>query len=37
VKKKGLKIRMVKVGKFSSDELDSSSKIKKKIVEQFRG
>jgi FAD synthetase len=36
VKKKGLKIRLVKVGKFSSDELDSSSKIKKKIVEQFR-
>jgi FAD synthetase len=36
VKKKGLKIRMVRVGKFSSDELDSSSKIKKKIVEQFR-
>jgi FAD synthetase len=37
VQKKGLKIRMVKVGKLSSDELDSSSKIKKKIVEQFKG
>jgi glycerol-3-phosphate cytidylyltransferase-like family protein len=37
VKKKGQKIRMVKVGKLSSDELDSSSKIKKKIVEQFKG
>lgn len=37
VKKKGPKIRMVKVGKFSSDELDSSSKIKKKIVEQSKG
>ena len=36
VKKKGLKIRMVKVGKFSSDELDSSSKIKQKIAEQFQ-
>ena len=36
LKKKGLKIKLVKVGKFSSDELDSSSKIKKKIVEQFR-
>lgn len=35
VKKKGLKIRMVKVGKFSSDELDSSSKIKQKIAEEF--
>lgn len=36
VKKKGLKIRMVKVGKFSSDELDSSSKIKQKIAEEFQ-
>jgi FAD synthetase len=36
IEKKGLKIRMVRVGKFSSDELDSSSKIKKKIVEQFQ-
>ncbi len=36
IEKKGLKIRMVKVGKFSSDELDSSSKIKQKIAEQFQ-
>jgi FAD synthetase len=36
VKEKGLKIKIVKVGKFSSDELDSSSKIKQKIVEQFK-
>jgi FAD synthetase len=36
IEKKGLKIRMVRVGKFSSDELDSSSKIKKKIAEQFQ-
>jgi FAD synthetase len=36
VKKKGLSIRIVKVGKFSSDELDSSSKIKQKIMEQSK-
>ena len=36
IEKKGLKIRMVRVGKFSSDELDSSSKIKQKIAEQFQ-
>lgn len=36
LKKKGLKIKLVKVGKFSSDELDSSSKIKQKIVQQFQ-
>jgi FAD synthetase len=35
VKKKGSKTRIVKVGKFSSDELDSSSKIKQKIAQQF--
>ncbi|MCJ7767426.1 adenylyltransferase/cytidyltransferase family protein [Candidatus Bathyarchaeota archaeon] len=32
VETKGLKIRIVKIGKFSSDELDSSSKIKQKII-----
>jgi FAD synthetase len=36
VKEKGLHIRVVKIGKFSSDELDSSSKIKRRIVEQLR-
>lgn len=36
VKKKGLKTRIVRVGKFSSDELDSSSKIKQKIAEEFQ-
>jgi FAD synthetase len=36
IEKKGLKIRMVRVGKFSSDELDSSSKIKQRIAEQFQ-
>jgi FAD synthetase len=36
VKEKGSNIKIAKVGKFSSDELDSSSKIKQKIVEQFK-
>jgi FAD synthetase len=36
VETKGLKIRIVKIGKFSSDELDSSSKIKQKIIEDFK-
>jgi FAD synthetase len=36
VKEKGLHIRVVKIGKFSSDELDSSSEIKRRIVEQLR-
>lgn len=37
VRRSGLNIRIMKIGKFSSDELDSSSKIKRRIVEQFRG
>lgn len=36
VKQHGLNIRIVRIGKFSSDELDSSSKIKQKIVEDFK-
>ncbi|HEY4674533.1 MAG TPA: adenylyltransferase/cytidyltransferase family protein [Candidatus Bathyarchaeia archaeon] len=36
VKEKGLKVKIVKIGKFSEDELDSSSKIKQKIIENFR-
>jgi FAD synthetase len=36
VTEKGLKIKIVKIGKFSEDELDSSSKIKQKIIEQFK-
>ncbi|MGQ9641106.1 MAG: adenylyltransferase/cytidyltransferase family protein [Candidatus Bathycorpusculaceae bacterium] len=32
----GLKVKVVRIGKFSEDELDSSSKIKQKIVEDFR-
>lgn len=36
VKEKGLKIKVVKVGKFGEDELNSSSKIKQKIIEHYR-
>jgi len=36
VKEKGLKIKIVKIGKFGEDELDSSSKIKQKIIEHFK-
>ncbi|PIU59498.1 FAD synthase [Candidatus Bathyarchaeota archaeon CG07_land_8_20_14_0_80_47_9] len=36
VRKKGLKIEVVKIGKFGEDELDSSSKIKQKIVEHYK-
>lgn len=36
VREKRLNMRVVKVGKFSSDELDSSSKIKQRIVEQLK-
>jgi FAD synthetase len=36
VKEKGLKIKVVKIGKFGEDELDSSSKIKQKIIEHFK-
>jgi len=36
VKEKGLKIRVMKIGKFEEDELDSSLKIKQKIIENFR-
>ena len=34
---KGLDIRVVKLGKFGQSDLDSSSKIKRKIVEDLRG
>jgi len=33
VRQKGLNIKVVKIGKFSENELDSSSKIKQKIIE----
>ena len=36
VKEKGLKIKVMKIGKFEEDELDSSLKIKQKIIENFR-
>jgi len=31
----GLKVKIVRIGKFGEDELDSSSKIKQKIIENF--
>jgi FAD synthetase len=36
VEKEGLKIKVVRIGKFGEDELDSSSKIKQKIIEDFK-
>lgn len=36
VERKGLQIKIVKIGKFREDELDSSSKIKQKIIEDFK-
>jgi FAD synthetase len=36
VKQHDLNIKIVRIGKFSSDELDSSSKIKQKIIEDFK-
>jgi FAD synthetase len=35
-KEKGFKVKVVKIGKFGIDELDSSSKIKQKIIEHFK-
>ena len=35
VEKNGLNVKVVQVGKFEADELDSSSKIRQKIVEKF--
>ncbi|MGQ9551687.1 MAG: DUF357 domain-containing protein [Candidatus Bathycorpusculaceae bacterium] len=35
VEESGLKVKVVRIGKFEEDELDSSSKIKQKIVEDF--
>jgi FAD synthetase len=37
LKKSDLDMKIVKISKFSSDKLDSSSKIKQRIVEQFKG
>ena len=35
VKENGLKIKVAKIGHFREDELDSSSKIKQKIIEDY--
>jgi len=37
IKEKGLKIQVVRIGRFSWKDLDSSSKIKKRIIEQYKG
>jgi len=36
VEEKGLKIKIMKIGRFGEEELDSSSKIKQKIIEDFK-
>jgi len=36
IEEQGLKIKIVRIGKFGEDELDSSSKIKQKIIEDFK-
>ncbi len=36
IEKKKLKIKIAKIGKFGEDELDSSSKIVQKIIEDFK-
>jgi len=36
VEEKKLKIKIVRISKFGKDELDSSSKIKQKIIEDFK-
>jgi glycerol-3-phosphate cytidylyltransferase-like family protein len=35
VNRHGLDVKVVRVGKFEEDELDSSSKIRQKIIEKF--
>jgi FAD synthetase len=35
IDKHGLNVKVVRVGKFEEDELDSSSKIRQKIIEKF--
>jgi FAD synthetase len=36
IEETGLKIRIARIGKFGEDELNSSSKIKRKIIEDFK-
>ncbi len=35
LEKSGIKVKVIRVGKFEADELDSSSKIRQKIVEKY--
>jgi glycerol-3-phosphate cytidylyltransferase-like family protein len=35
MRQRGLATKIVRLGKFEEDELDSSSKIKQKIIEDF--
>jgi hypothetical protein len=37
VRRKGLKIKVYEAKKFSADEIDSSSKIKKRVIELESG
>ncbi len=37
IAQKGLDIKVVRIGKFGKEELNSSSKIKRKIIETYRG
>jgi len=36
VKEHNLEVKVVRIGKFNADELDSSSKIREKVIESFR-
>jgi FAD synthetase len=36
IAERGLNVRVVRIGKFGEDELDSSSEIKRKIIELYR-
>jgi FAD synthetase len=36
IEERGLKIQIARIGKFGEDELNSSSKIKRKIIEDFK-
>jgi len=36
IEEHGLRVKIVRIGKFGEDELDSSSKIKQKIIENFK-
>jgi FAD synthetase len=36
LRKKGLRVKVVRIGKFGEDELNSSSKIKQRIIEHYK-